>query len=58
MDHSHHHAIAEFSYWLAFMTGVLGSGHCLGMCGGLVSSFFIRLGDECATAMLRLMGKK
>lgn len=46
MDHSHHHAIAEFSYWLAFMTGVLGSGHCLGMCGGLVSAFFIRLGAK------------
>ena len=44
MDHSQHHAIAGFSYWLAFMTGVLGSGHCLGMCGGLVSAFFMRLG--------------
>lgn len=43
MDHAHHQ-IAEFSYWLAFMTGILGSGHCLGMCGGLVSSFFMRLG--------------
>lgn len=46
MDHSQHQAIAEFSYWLAFMTGILGSGHCLGMCGGLVSSFFIRLGAK------------
>ena len=26
------------------MTGVLGSGHCLGMCGGLVSGFFMKLG--------------
>lgn len=42
MEHGHH--IVEFSYWLAFMTGILGSGHCLGMCGGLVSSFFMRLG--------------
>jgi len=46
MDHSHHHAIAEFSYALAFMTGLLGSGHCLGMCGGLVSSFFMKLGAK------------
>ena len=46
MDHSQHQAITEFSYWLAFMTGILGSGHCLGMCGGLVSSFFIRLGAK------------
>ncbi len=42
MEHSHH--VQEYSYWLAFMTGILGSGHCLGMCGGLVSSFFMRLG--------------
>jgi len=46
MDHTHHHAIAEFSYWLAFMTGLLGSGHCLGMCGGLVSGFFVKLGAK------------
>ena len=46
MDHSQHHAIAEFSYVLAFMTGLLGSGHCLGMCGGLVSSFFMKLGAK------------
>lgn len=46
MDHAHHHAIAEFSYWLAFMTGLLGSGHCLGMCGGLVSGFFMKLGAK------------
>ncbi|MDP2794276.1 MAG: sulfite exporter TauE/SafE family protein [Sulfurisoma sp.] len=25
------------------MTGLLGSGHCLGMCGGLVSGFFMKL---------------
>lgn len=46
MDHSHHQAIAELSYWLAFMTGLLGSGHCLGMCGGLVSGFFMKLGAK------------
>ncbi len=28
---------------LAFMAGILGSGHCLGMCGGLCSAFFMRL---------------
>ena len=46
MDHAHHHTLAEFSYWLAFMTGLLGSGHCLGMCGGLVSGFFMKLGAK------------
>ena len=32
-----------FSYGAAFMVGLLGSGHCLGMCGGLVSAFFMKL---------------
>lgn len=27
---------------LAFMTGILGSGHCIGMCGALVSGFFMK----------------
>ncbi|MBU0621182.1 MAG: sulfite exporter TauE/SafE family protein [Gammaproteobacteria bacterium] len=34
----------EISYGIAFMTGILGTGHCLGMCGGLVSGFFMRQG--------------
>ncbi|WP_291913125.1 sulfite exporter TauE/SafE family protein [Accumulibacter sp.] len=46
MDHSQHQMMVEFSYGLAFMTGVLGSGHCLGMCGGLVSGFFMKLGAK------------
>lgn len=37
-------AAGELPLFLAFMTGLLGSGHCLGMCGGLVSAFFIKLG--------------
>ena len=41
MDHTQ--PLAEFSYALAFMTGLLGSGHCLGMCGGLVSGFFMKV---------------
>ena len=43
MDHSQHVHIAEFSYWTAFMVGILGSGHCIGMCGGLVSGCFMKL---------------
>jgi uncharacterized protein len=42
VDHAHH--VVEFSYALAFMTGLLGSGHCIGMCGGLVSAFFMKVG--------------
>jgi uncharacterized protein len=29
-------------YSLAFVSGILGSGHCIGMCGALVSGFFIK----------------
>jgi sulfite exporter TauE/SafE len=43
VDHSQHAHIAEFSYWAAFMVGILGSGHCIGMCGGLVSGCFMKL---------------
>ena len=35
-----------FSYGLAFMAGLLGSGHCIGMCGALASGVFIRLGEQ------------
>jgi sulfite exporter TauE/SafE len=40
----HAHDLQSFSYALAFMTGLLGSGHCLGMCGGLVTAFFMKIG--------------
>jgi sulfite exporter TauE/SafE len=35
---------AELDYYLAFAAGILGSGHCIGMCGALVSSYFMTLG--------------
>ena len=38
--------IDEFSYVLAFTAGLLGSGHCIGMCGALVSGFFLRFADQ------------
>jgi uncharacterized protein len=57
MDHSQHQAISELSYWLAFMTGLLGSGHCLGMCGGLVSAFFMRLGPKASGPTLPITGR-
>ena len=34
------------TWWLAALAGLLGSGHCLGMCGGLVSGCFLRLGPR------------
>lgn len=50
MDHSMHNmhdmaaAAGGFDYALAFVAGVLGSGHCLGMCGALVSGYFMQAG--------------
>ena len=48
MEHSMHDmgmhgmiAATGFDYTLAFMAGFLGSGHCLGMCGALVSGYFM-----------------
>lgn len=61
MDHSAHgmehmdhamHGMAEiaaasgFDYSLAFVAGFLGSGHCLGMCGALVSGYFMKAGKH------------
>ncbi len=39
-------AAGGFDYVLAFIAGFLGSGHCLGMCGALVSGYFINLGKQ------------
>jgi len=49
MDHAMHGmtemaAATGFDYTLAFVAGFLGSGHCLGMCGALVSGYFMNSG--------------
>lgn len=48
MDHGMHQIAAAggFDYSLAFMAGLLGSGHCLGMCGALVSGYFMKAGPN------------
>lgn len=52
MDHSAMQGMAEvanaagFEYTLAFIAGFLGSGHCLGMCGALVSGYFMNAGTS------------
>ncbi|MGR8934650.1 MAG: sulfite exporter TauE/SafE family protein [Gammaproteobacteria bacterium] len=53
MDHGAMHGMAEmahaaggFDYTLAFVAGFLGSGHCLGMCGALVSGYFMKAGKQ------------
>lgn len=47
------HGMAEFAnasggfdYALAIIAGFLGSGHCLGMCGALVSGYFMNSGKQ------------
>ncbi|MGR9087127.1 MAG: sulfite exporter TauE/SafE family protein, partial [Gammaproteobacteria bacterium] len=39
-------AAGGFDYTLAFAAGFLGSGHCLGMCGALVSGYFMNSGQH------------
>jgi uncharacterized protein len=39
-------AAGSVDYSLAFMAGFLGSGHCLGMCGALVSGYFMNAGKN------------
>lgn len=53
MGHDAMHGMADvanaaggFDYTLAFIAGFLGSGHCLGMCGALVSGYFMNAGKE------------
>lgn len=41
-------------FGLAFAAGILGSGHCLGMCGGLVSGCFLRFGAAARRPMVHL----
>ena len=52
-DHGAIHGMTElanaaggFDYTLAFIAGFLGSGHCLGMCGALVSGYFMNSGKQ------------
>lgn len=36
----------EFSYLAAFLVGLLGGVHCVGMCGGIVGALCLGLGDN------------
>jgi uncharacterized protein len=54
--HIHGDPAEPLSYGLAFLAGLLGSGHCLGMCGSLVSAFFMKLGVRSALPHLAYHG--
>lgn len=58
MDHPPQQLADHLSYSLAFMTGLLGSGHCLGMCGGLVSGFFMKISARGPTPYLSYHGAR
>ena len=42
---------ADLTLPLAFLTGVLGALHCLGMCSGLAGGYFVRLGSGIAAVL-------
>lgn len=39
-------AAGDADYGLALIAGLMGSGHCVGMCGALVSAFFLKSGSS------------
>lgn len=42
---------AELTLPLAFLTGVLGAFHCLGMCSGLAGGYFVRCGSRVSAVL-------
>ncbi len=45
----------ELSLISAFITGLLGSAHCIGMCGGIVGALTMSLPDSVRQSYLRLL---
>ncbi|MBF0194646.1 MAG: sulfite exporter TauE/SafE family protein [Magnetococcales bacterium] len=35
--------LSIFDLWLTFLTALLASGHCIGMCGGMVAAYSLKL---------------
>jgi sulfite exporter TauE/SafE len=33
----------ETGFWVIFLAGLLGGGHCMGMCGGIVTALTLNL---------------
>lgn len=42
---------SELTLTLAFLTGILGALHCLGMCTGLAGGYFVRYGSGIGTVL-------
>jgi len=45
----------EFSIAAAFMIGMLGSTHCIGMCGGIVGALTMGLPESTRKSPLKLL---
>ena len=41
-------------FWLSFLAGLAGSGHCLGMCGGIIAALTAAAGTAAPSSRLRL----
>lgn len=49
---------ADFGYALAFLTGIFGAGHCLGMCSGLAAGAMLPQGGRRVAAVLAYHGSR
>ncbi len=45
----------ELSYLAAFMVGLLGSTHCIGMCGGIVGALTMSLPEKTRQSTVKLL---
>lgn len=48
----------ELEYSLAFLTGIFGAPHCIGMCSGLVGGVFMRWGQRVAWPLVVYHGTR
>ena len=47
--------MSEINYIAAFLIGLLGSTHCIGMCGGIVGALTMGLPEDVRQSPLKLM---
>jgi len=47
--------MTELTFFSAFLAGLLGSAHCVGMCGGVVGLLTVNLSDDVRRSFFRLL---
>ena len=47
--------MSEINYIAAFLIGLLGSTHCIGMCGGIVGALTMGLPDDVRQSPIKLL---